>query len=343
MSSLARAWVMDVGAGRRVAAGTHHVVEYMLWPPIIGLPLAPAHCPAVLIWRERILPSIDLAGLSPKRGPVGDAWEGAVVLAYQEAPGKPLRYGALRVYAAPKETWVSNDMACPLPEESVAFRYFTSACFADQEQAVHVLDTTKLFSESLPRTPTTREDEAENVLRPAETTAAKDVNREAAIAEDSPEKRQVARREQAQQVIGETLAAIQREVGLERVLFAVPTRDRRSLRAQYFCGVEPNSSLRGFRFQREGPSLFARLVAKPQHIWVHAGNRLRLLRLISAEMRDLLGDSDFCAASIFVRSRLLGMCYGDEFPYAEGLDDRRHQRFKDLCDSMARRLGEVAA
>ncbi len=171
-SARTRAWVMDVGAGRRVAAGTHHVVEYLLSPNTIGLPLAPAHCPAVLIWREQIIPSVNLAGLSSSAQPGTHEWRGAVVLAYQEEPGKPLRYGALLVYAAPEETWVSDDMACPLPEESTAFQYFTSACFAHEEQAVPVVDTTKLFSESPPEVPSSNTDETEHVSDAVETTRA---------------------------------------------------------------------------------------------------------------------------------------------------------------------------
>ncbi len=343
MSSEARAWVMDVGAGRSVAAGTHHVVEYLLSPEPIGLPLAPAHCPAVLIWREQIIPSVDLARLSPSQTPARRDWHGAVVLAYQEVSNTPLRYGALLVDAAPQETWVSNDMACALPEEATAFQYFTCACFAHQEQAVPVLDTARLFTESVPWPPTPLEPRAKDAVTPVETIPTADANPTAAIAEASPAELQAWRQQQAQQIITETLTAIQDEVGLKRVLLGVPTRDRRSVRAHYYRGVDTNSPLRGFRFEREGPNLFARLVAKPQHIWVHAENRERLLRLVNAEVREMIGESEFFASSIFVRSRLLGMCYGDEFPYTEGLDEHRYQRFKDLCNSMARRLGEIAA
>lgn len=418
---------MDVGAGRHVAAGTPHVVEYLLSPETIGLPLAPAHCPAVLIWREQIIPSVDLAGLSPSREPSRRAWHGAVILAYQEAPGKPLRYGALLVYAAPQETWVSNEMACPLPEESAAFQYFTCACFAHQEQAIPILDATRLFCESLRWTPTPHGNEAEDAVNlvetipatpagpgtqrpsadasqvveqqvlhtesvaqtakqqsapseettrvepprnarrietdtssspvapatdarphallriPPATVPAADGNHAVAIAEVPPEERRASRRRRAQQIIEETLAVIHDEVGLKRVLFAVLARDGRSIRAHYYRGVETESPLRGFRFERGGSSLFARLVEKPQHVWVPAGHRDRLVCLLSAEMRELLGEGEFCASSVFVRSQLVGVCYGDEFPSTDGLDEHRYQRFKNFCNSMARRLREIAA
>ncbi len=356
----ARAWMMDVGAGQRVAAGTHHVVEYLLSPKTIGLPLAPAHCPAVLIWREQIIPSVDLTGLSPNRGPVRHAWQGAVVLAYQDAPGKPLRYGALLVYAAPEETWVSNDMACPLPEASARFQYFTCACFSHQEQAIPVMDTARLFSESPPWTPQKNPSRIEtasspdavapasnprpdaSVQIPPATGPAANENHTAAIAEIPPEERRAWRRAQARLIIEETLAVIHNEVGLKRVLFAVLARNAKSIRAHSYRGLETDSPLRGFRFERGDSSLFARLVARPQHIWLRAGNQHRLAPLNTTEMRESLGESEFFASSIFVRSKLLGVCYGDEFPSTQALDEVRYQRFKDICISMTRRLGEIA-
>jgi len=512
---------MDVGAGRRVAAGTHHVVEYLRSPETIGLPLAPAHCPAVLIWRAQIVPSVDLARLSPSREPAKRAWHGAVILAYQEAPGKPLRYGALLVDAAPQETWVGNDMACPLPEESAAFQYFTCACFAHREQAIPILDATRLFSDSLPWTPIPHEGEAEAAVNPVETTsatlaasdtprpsteapqvleqatphtealpetsahqcalveetlpvesstdasrpeldflpdpvtgqlssesppwtpspdegeaeaavnplettpatpAASDTprpsteapqvleqatphtealpstsepqctpveettaiepstdaggreldfacnpvapasearphvpllmppatvpassgNHTVAIAELTAEERQALRRQLAQQIIEETVTAIHDEVCLTRVLFAVLARDGRSVRAHYYRGLEADSPLRRFCFERKDSSLFARLAERPQHVWLHAGNRNRLAHLLSAEMRESLGESELCASSIFVRWRFVGVCYGDEFPSTDGLDKHRYGQFKDLCNGMVRRLWDIA-
>ena len=81
---------------------------------------------------------------------------------------------------------------------------------------------------------------------------------------------------------------------------------------------------------------------KPQQIWVHAGNRDSLAHLISQEIRESLGESEFCAASIFVHSRLVGVCYGDEFPFTAGLDEHQYRQFKDLCSSLTRRLERIA-
>jgi hypothetical protein len=75
-----------------------------------------------------------------------------VVLAYQEAPGEPLRYGALLVRAAPLEVFAADDMACPLPVDPEVFRYFACSCFALDDKAIPVLDTARLFARPMPAT-----------------------------------------------------------------------------------------------------------------------------------------------------------------------------------------------
>ncbi|MCK7579687.1 MAG: chemotaxis protein CheW [Chromatiales bacterium] len=149
-----------MGDGWHTAAGAHHVVEYLFSPQTVRLPLTPAHCPGVLIWRGRMVPMIDLTALLPGPAPGAEARTRAVILAYQAAPGEPLRYGALRVQGAPIEIRVSDDSACPLPDEPVAFRYFSRSCFAYRDRPVPVLDVMRLFTRALPEPPPNREPDA---------------------------------------------------------------------------------------------------------------------------------------------------------------------------------------
>jgi len=423
-SGSSRAWVMDIGGGRRVATGTHQVVEYLLSPETLALPVAPPNCPAVLIWRERIVPAVDLVPLLPRPEAARRTWSGAVILPYQQAPGKPLQYGALLVYAAPQEVWVSNDTACSLPEQMAAFAYFTCACFAHADEAIPVLDSFRLFSEPPPWLPprggetgdavsqaeatpappaepeastppavfaddSEREGlrteptppTAERESSPADRATGIDVqrdgsgggtgtsprdravasesrppgeagpapvhaqaaapNRTSAASEPSPEDHPDSRRRRAQQIIEETLAAIRGDAGLKRVLFGVLARDRSVIHGRFFCGVAPDSPLRRFRVRRAGSTLFARLVQRPQHVWVNEAKRQKLGHLIDADMQAWLGNVAFCASSVFVRSKLVGVCYGDTFPSVDGLDEHRYRQFKSLCAVMATKLAEI--
>ena len=131
------------------------------------------------------------------------------------------------------------------------------------------------------------------------------------------------------------------KLGLKRVVFAVISSDRKLIRGRFYRGVDKDSPLRRFQFEARGSSLFARLLEKPQHVWVNAGNRHKLARLLSRETQALLGHGDFCASSMFVRSRPVGLCYADAQPRESGLDEGTYSSFKSLCNLMAKRLTET--
>ena len=60
-------------------------------------------------------------------------------------------------------------------------------------------------------------------------------------------------------------------------------------------------------------------------------------------MQATLGGADFCASSIFVRSKPVGLCYADVQPAGAGLDESAYARFKTLSNMMAKRLSESVA
>jgi chemotaxis signal transduction protein len=159
---------MDVGAGWRVAAGASHVVEYLLAPETIDVPRTPAHCAGLLIWRDHMIPVIDFAPLpAEQRGPALETRR-AIILAYQEAPAQPLRFGALLVTAAPTEAWVSDDMAGQAAQVPVAFRQVARACFVQQDRVIPILDPRRLFSRPLPRWRAPRDDVNARVIQLAQ-------------------------------------------------------------------------------------------------------------------------------------------------------------------------------
>ncbi len=152
MAEARRAWVMDVGGGVAVAAGTAHVVEYLLAADPMPVPRAPEHCAGLMVWRERLIPVIDLAQLLTGRRSTPGPHRRAVILAYQQAAGRPLHYGALFVTAAPTQTSVSDDMACALPDTLPALPRIARACFTHQDQAVAIVDPRQLFERPLATT-----------------------------------------------------------------------------------------------------------------------------------------------------------------------------------------------
>ena len=142
--------MLDLGADRCVAVGGRHIVEYLLSPESVRVPLVPAHCVGIMVWRERLIPLIDLAPVLHLQVAAVPGCPRVVVLAYQTAPREPLCYGALLVRAAPFEVWASDDMARALPEEPEALRHFCCSCFDHEGKTTPILDVARLFSRPLP-------------------------------------------------------------------------------------------------------------------------------------------------------------------------------------------------
>lgn len=142
------AWLFDFGADLRAAVGGQHMAEYLRAPSAIEVPLAPPHARGVLVWRERLVPLLDLARLA---GAANDRDKpmGAIVLAYRETPASPLQYGALALAAAPREIEVRDEMACALPTTPVFWSAIAASCIDHENRPTPILRSRNIFTRAL--------------------------------------------------------------------------------------------------------------------------------------------------------------------------------------------------
>ncbi len=133
-------------------------------------------------------------------------------------------------------------------------------------------------------------------------------------------------------------AAMREGLGLDRVLFALLAADHSLLQGRFFRGIDPNSELHGFEFQRDGDSLFAKMLDKPTAIWVNAGNRARLGSLLTEHVRRVLRAEEFVAYSVFIRGRPVGLCYADRAPSRRPILHAEYEEFKRQCQLVSERL-----
>lgn len=132
-------------------------------------------------------------------------------------------------------------------------------------------------------------------------------------------------------------------IGLNRIVFALITRDRASLKAKYVHGAPPGSPLRHFEVDMRNPNLFARLLEKMQGVWFGAANAKTLSPLIPPEVRQIIGEGEFFAMSLFVHGKPVGLFYADrKHDGACGLDEHSYSEFKKLCLLAAEGLGHLA-
>jgi CheW-like domain len=141
---------IEYARGHFAALPMHTAIELVDAPRVRHVPGAAYYCDRLLAWRDHWLPLLDLRTLLEAHdNPYAAPMRYALVVAWQPAPGAAVRHGALALPAAPVVVSVSDATQCALPIESDLWPWIASACFAEGEQVIPVLDTTRLFSRFL--------------------------------------------------------------------------------------------------------------------------------------------------------------------------------------------------
>ncbi len=131
-------------------------------------------------------------------------------------------------------------------------------------------------------------------------------------------------------------------IGLNRIVFALITRDRTFLKAKYVHGAPPGSPLRHFEADLRTPNLFSRLLEKMQGVWFSETNAKTLAPLIAPEVTKVIGEGEFFAMSLFVHGKPVGLFYADRKHGECSLDERSYLEFKKLCVLAADGLAHLA-
>ena len=145
--TVSEAWLLDCGNSLAIAVGDHEMAEYVQDRNFYSVPGSPEYCSSVLIWRENIVPVMDLCALH--FGPAGVQANSLVcLLNYQEEPNAPLQHLALRVVKTPQKIRVDDEHACAIPEglQGSVLKQISLACFNYDDLPVLVLDIARLCS-----------------------------------------------------------------------------------------------------------------------------------------------------------------------------------------------------
>jgi len=119
--------------------------------------------------------------------------------------------------------------------------------------------------------------------------------------------------------------------GLNRALFAMLSSDRRYLQARFLIGTDSDPYFNRFRIRLDQPHLFTRLMEKPQSIRIHDGNREKFWGLVPDAIKALIKTNSFCAQSVHINGKPVGLFYADRHSQDCNLDEATYQRFRQLC------------
>jgi len=144
--SISDAWLLETNDSLSIAIGDHEMVEYVHAPVCFSVPGSPEYCNSVLFWQNNLVPVMDFGVLFDQ--PVVADSNLISLVVYQEEPGSPLQYVAIKVITAPEKIRVDDAQACELPDENIAdlLKLLCLSCFSHEDQPVMILDINRLCS-----------------------------------------------------------------------------------------------------------------------------------------------------------------------------------------------------
>lgn len=145
-----------------------------------------------------------------------------------------------------------------------------------------------------------------------------------------------------QQVLSLAMDGMHDGIGLNRVVFALLTKERHQLRARAIAGADNDPVFKRFVIELNGAHLFTRLMEKPQSLWLNDENRVKFWPLVPKAFQRTVRTNNFYLLSVFVKDKPVGLFYADRHAASCQLDARAYHRFKQLGLLTAKALGVVA-
>jgi hypothetical protein len=125
------------------------------------------------------------------------------------------------------------------------------------------------------------------------------------------------------------LEGIFRGVGMDRVLFALLTRDRSQLRGRSGLGWAKESAVRDFSASTKPipPNIFSYALDTQEPLWVTDNPHPSTARLLTPEVRSLNDSAPFFIMSLSPRGQSIGLIYADRQPSGRELDEESFTSF----------------
>lgn len=145
----AQAWILSITDTVFAAVGEFELVHIL--PDNVALyqvPKAPHYCQQVFVWQNKVIPVMDLAaGFGFERKSTTNEHAFISIFAYRAEKSGLLEFGALLLTDTPRRKEVSDEQACQLPGDLVAWRQYFKSCFKDSDinKEIPVLRLERLF------------------------------------------------------------------------------------------------------------------------------------------------------------------------------------------------------
>jgi HD-like signal output (HDOD) protein len=130
-------------------------------------------------------------------------------------------------------------------------------------------------------------------------------------------------------VLSILLEGIYRGIGMDRVIFALLTPDRKFLKGKYGLGWIQENYIENFRISADPsrPNIFAHVLKSPKPIWVTDEPTHEIFSLLTKEMADLIGCGPFYIMPMCIKGKAIGVIYADRNLSGRDLDEESFDSF----------------
>ena len=145
-------------------------------------------------------------------------------------------------------------------------------------------------------------------------------------------------------VLSIVLEGIYRGIGMDRVVFALLTPDRQHLTGKHGLGCMDEGWVRKLKISMDpsAPNIFGHLLKKGGPIWVTSKPEGNIKSLLTKELSYLTGDGPFFAASVAIKSTVIGVIYADRNQSGRNLDEDSFESFTFFAQQANMSLGLLA-
>ena len=144
------AWLISITDTLYAAVGEFEMVHVLPDNPVLfNVPKAPHYCQQVFVWQNKIIPIMNLAARFGYEEKLTISEHFIVsIFAYRAEKTGLIEYGALFLTTTPRRIEVSDDQACPLPPDLVAWTRYVNCCFRETESqpVIPILKLERLFA-----------------------------------------------------------------------------------------------------------------------------------------------------------------------------------------------------
>ncbi len=127
------------------------------------------------------------------------------------------------------------------------------------------------------------------------------------------------------------LEGLHRGVGLDRVLFALLTPDKATLKGKFAIGEANENFIQHFQFSLKQKNIFSEVFLNPQAQWIRNSQTGESAELISDEIRTALASQAFMISPIIIRGSAIGLFYADRQPSQRPLGSDTFSGFRHFA------------